>query len=375
MPDEADSIAAIRAGYEAGCTYFDTAESYGKEIFHIGHNEELLGRALGTHREEIVIGSKFHMNWADVKHSKTLYDAIRVRLDRTLKRLGTDYLDLYYMHRLNVDVAVEDIAGVMGQFIEEGLIRGWGMSQVSVNAIRDAHSITPLTAVQDAYSMAQRLCEDELIPYCAQENIGFVAFSPITSYYLDDTKPKGSNSPNPAERAAAKRAIHRWTINHRLMRIIERLARENQATNAQISLAWMLNKYPNLVPIPGSKHPERVYENLEAADIILSEPEVAELDDMLAYCARHDPEVNKLVEKHKPKPYKRTMPKAEPVQLHKGPSAQMLASQILGQGCKPKAPAQTVPAAVAQAAQAAQAKQEPQELQTEQTQQPSDKQK
>ncbi|BDR53709.1 aldo/keto reductase [Bombiscardovia nodaiensis] len=324
-PAEEDSIAAIRAGYEAGCTYFDTAENYGKELFHLGHNEELVGKALAGRRHEVILASKFHLHWRDFQAHRPLYQAVRSHLDKTLHNLGTDYLDLYYMQRTNPQAPVADIAQVMEQLVAEGLIRGWGMSQVDLPDIQSGQAVFPLTAVQDAYSMAQRSIEEEVISYCAQEGIGFVAFSPIASYYLSSDKPKFDRTADQYERLQAELLVRKWTINRPLLQCIQRLAGQNQASPAQISLAWMLHKFPNLVPVPGSKHPERIFENLASADIILSDEEVAQLDELLDYCWRHDRQVSKLLERNQTRLYHRQRRTQAKISKHSQQQAHTLA--------------------------------------------------
>lgn len=148
VPEESYSVEAIRKAYEYGCTFFDTAESYGKEQFYPGHNEELVGKAVEPFRKQAVVATKFHITNAEMEaQGFHLYQAIRRHLEDSLKRLRTDYIDLYYLHRVNEQIPVEDIAVVMGQLIEEGPIRGWGMSQVDVYTLDRAHKVTPISAV------------------------------------------------------------------------------------------------------------------------------------------------------------------------------------------------------------------------------------
>ncbi|WP_161522311.1 aldo/keto reductase [Bifidobacterium xylocopae] len=313
-PDEGASIAAIRTAYEAGCTYFDTSEHYGRKPFHPGHNEELLGRALGGHRQGIIISSKFHINWSDFERTHSVYQVIRDHLDRSLKNLGTDYLDLYFMHRVNPQVSTADVAAAMGKLIDEGLIRGWGMSQVPVQTIAEGHEALPLTAVEDAFSLARTDADKDILPYCQRSGIGFVAFSPIASYYLETDRPKPAKSDDPNEAFLARLAERRWVANRPITYRLQELSRANHASPAQISLAWMLHKYPNLVPVPGSKHAERIYENLAGADIILTDEEVADIDRRLEYSSRHDAQVVKEMRRGR----RQTKPKAKSKQGMRG---------------------------------------------------------
>lgn len=285
-PVESYSIEAIRKAYNFGCTFFDTAEAYGAEQFYAGHNEKLVGKAAEPFRKEIVIAIKFHLQECDYAEGIHLYDAIRSHLEKSLKRLRTDYVDLYYLHRLNEAVAVEDVAAVMGHLIEEGLIRGWGLSQVDVETIEKAHNITPLSAVQNLYSMVERDCEKEVFPYCIEHNIGVVPFSPIASGFLSgkiapDTEfEKVDDVRNWVPQLSKENILG----NQPILDIIAKYASVKNATPAQISLAWMLHKYPNVVPIPGSKNQERILENLGGGNVELTDEEFQGMDAALAKC-------------------------------------------------------------------------------------------
>ena len=184
VPPKAYAIEAIRKAYDYGCTHFDTAEAYGKEQFYAGHNEELVGKAIEPFRKEVVLATKFHIGELSQPDETSLYREVRRHLEDSMSRLRTDYIDLYYLHRINETVRLEDVAIVMGRLVKEGLIRGWGLSQVSADQIRAAHEITPLSAVQNIYSMVERDCETEIFPVCLEKGIGVVPFSPIASGFL-----------------------------------------------------------------------------------------------------------------------------------------------------------------------------------------------
>ena len=184
VPPEAYAIEAIRGAYDYGCTHFDTAEAYGKEQFYAGHNEELVGKAIEPFRKKVVLATKFHIGELSKPDETNLYQEVRRHLEDSMSRLRTDYIDLYYLHRISEAVRLEDVATVMGRLIQEGLIRGWGLSQVSADQIRAAHKITPLSAVQNIYSMVERDCETEIFPVCLEKGIGVVPFSPIASGFL-----------------------------------------------------------------------------------------------------------------------------------------------------------------------------------------------
>lgn len=282
VPDEDYSITAIRKAYEAGCTFFDTAESYGKEMFYPGHNEQLVGKALEPFRKEVVLATKLHITAEEYGGDVTLYDAIRKHLEASLKNLRTDYVDLYYLHRVNEEVPVEAVAEVMGSLIEDGLIKGWGLSQVSVAVLEKAHKITPVTAVQSLYSMLERGAEEDVIPYCLENHIGFVPFSPIASGFLSgkvtpETKFEGDD----VRKWVPQLSQENLAANQPILDILADYAARKGATNAQISLAWMLHKYPHVVPIPGSKNEERILENLGAWQVELTNSEFAALEAAL----------------------------------------------------------------------------------------------
>ena len=285
VPERNYSIQAIRKAADFGCTFFDTAESYGKELFCPGHNEELVGDALEPFRKDVVLATKLHLDTAEISGEKTLYEVMRRHLELSMRRLRTDYIDLYYLHRWNEQIPVEEVADVMGKFIEKGFIRGWGLSQVSVQTIDAANQITPVTAVQSLYSMVERGIEKEVIPYCMEHNIGIVPFSPIASGFLSgkvtaETQFKGDD----VRKFVPQLSKENLSANQPILDILAGLSAEKNATSAQISLAWMLRKYPNVVPIPGSKNQERIIENLASWNVELSNTEFETLEADLANC-------------------------------------------------------------------------------------------
>ncbi|MBQ3335071.1 MAG: aldo/keto reductase [Eubacteriaceae bacterium] len=279
IPDETYSIEAIRNAYDHGCTFFDTAEIYSPNLASVGHNERIVGKALKDIRGDVVIATKVMLRGAGFGH---VTQTIRSRLEDSLTRLQTDYVDLYYLHRLG-GIPVEDVAEAMGRLIDDGLIRGWGLSQVDVDVIERAQSVTPLSAVQNIYSMVERDSESEIIPYCAEHDIGFVPFSPIASGLL-------SGKITPTTRFEKNDDVRNWVPqlsrrniegNQPIVAMLKDFAEAKNATPAQISLAWMLHKYPNVVPIPGSKNKERIIENLNASDVALSDDEFNALEQSL----------------------------------------------------------------------------------------------
>lgn len=282
VPKEDYSIEAIRKAYEYGCTFFDTAEVYGKEMFHPGHNEQLVGKAVEPFRDNIILATKFHIDENEISERVDLYAAIRNHLDASLKNLRTDYVDLYYLHRVNELIPMEDIAKVMGQLINEGLIKEWGLSQVSVDTLSKAHKVTPVAAVQNLYSMMERDCEKEIFPYCIENAISVVPFSPIASGFLSgkvttETKFEGDDVRKFVPQLSKENII----ANQPILDLLGKFAEEKNATNAQISLAWMLHKYPNVIPIPGSKNQERILENLGAWNVELTDEEFEAIESEL----------------------------------------------------------------------------------------------
>lgn len=289
VPETEYSINAMRKAFEAGCNFFDTAEVYGDVVFYPGHNEELVGKALSSVRKDVMLATKLHLRPDEVAASSSVYDAVKSHLVASMKRLGTDYVDLYYLHRINEEVSFEEVAAAMGRLIDEGLIRGWGLSQVDVETLAKAHAVTPVSAVQNIYSMLERGCEAEVIPYCVEHNIGFVPFSPIASGFLSgkvtvDTKFEEVDDVRKFVPQLKKENI---TANQPILDVLADFSELKNATNAQISLAWMLHKYPNVVPIPGSKNLERILENLGAADVTLTDNEFAQLEAALNACTVH----------------------------------------------------------------------------------------
>lgn len=284
IPERAYSIQAIQKAHDFGCTFFDTAESYGRELYSPGHNEEIVGEAVEPFRNEIVLATKFHIA-ENTEKPESLYDLIRSHLEASMKRLRTDYVDLYYLHRINENYPIEEIASVMGRLIKEGLIRGWGLSQVPVSTLSAACRVTPVSAVQNLYSIVERDCEKGIFPFCLSHNIGVVPFSPIASGFLSgkvtaETTFEGDD----VRKFVPQLSKENLAANQPILDVISAFAEEKHAANAQISLAWMLHKYPNVVPIPGSKNQERILENLGAWNVNLSDAEFQKLEQALSGC-------------------------------------------------------------------------------------------
>ncbi len=289
VPEESYSIEAIRAAHDFGCTFFDTAEGYGREQFYPGHNEQLVGKAIKEFRKDIVLATKLHVSPAELENGTTLYEAVKAHLLHSMENLQTDYIDLYYLHRVNENIPVEDVADAMGKLIKEGLIRGWGLSQVSKDTLDAANRVTPVSAVQNLYSMLERDCEAEIFPYCLENNIGVVPFSPIASGFLSGkiTAETNFEETDDVRKWVPQLSKENITANQPILDILAKYAKEKNATNAQISLAWMLHKYPNVVPIPGSKNRERILENLGGWNVTLTDDEFTALEAALNACTVH----------------------------------------------------------------------------------------
>ena len=282
IPDEQYSIEAIREAYNNGCTFFDTAEVYSPNLQGIGHNELLVGKALKDVRDKVVIATKLFLKKEEVVNGD-VYAAIKKHLLGSMERLQVKMVDLYYLHRLS-DVPLEEIAKAMGKLIKEGLIRGWGLSQVDVDSISKAHNITPVSAVQNLYNILERDCEEKVIPYCLKNNIGVVPFSPIGSGLLSGkiTTKTEFEKVDDVRNWVPQCKKENIEGNQPIIDLIQKYATKKGATPAQISLAWMLKKYPNIVPIPGSKNKERILENLNAHKVSLTDDELKEFETELS---------------------------------------------------------------------------------------------
>lgn len=283
--DVSEMTRLLHEAVDMGYVYFDTAECYTgvNADGSIAYNEELVGSALKPYRNKVVIATKFGVHHAPNglimdSHPKT----IRKSVEGSLKRLGTDYIDLYYQHRIDPDVPVEEVAGVMGDLIREGKITHWGISEADEENIRRANSVCPITAIQNRYSMMYR-AYDVLFPVLEELGIGFVAFSPLANGVLSERYNKNSSFEQGTDYRSFMPQFkpEAYEENKDLFDFIRTIAKNKQATPAQISLAWMLNKKPYIVPIPGTRKLNRLKENALAANIKLTASEVKEIDNRL----------------------------------------------------------------------------------------------
>ena len=288
--DDALSVKAILTAVEQGITWVDTAPIYG-----LYHSEEVVGEALKhLDRDKIILSTKCGLEWrheSPVLHK--VVDGVQVYRDlseksiiedveESLKRLGTDHIDLYYQHRLDPKIPIEEVAGVMADLIREGKITHWGLSEATEDTIRRAHAVCPVTAIQNRYSMMARWYEN-LFPVLEELHIGYVAFSPLANGFLSGKYDKSSQFDAETDYRSVMPQFQPENIdrNHDLLTLLQKLAEQNNATPAQISLAWMLCKKPYLVPIPGTRRLSRLLENAGAADVTLSAEEVSVIDETL----------------------------------------------------------------------------------------------
>lgn len=279
-----EAMRTLLRAVDMGYTFFDTAEVYGTpEDPH--HNEELVGAALKG-RTDVVIATKFgiHFDQTSPAVNKPLVpdsrpETIRRSVEDSLRRLQRDHIDLYYQHRGDPNVPVEEVAGVMADLMKEGKITHWGLSEAAEDTVRRAHAVCPVTAIQNRYSMMARWHED-LFPVLEELRIGFVAFSPMANGLLTGAYGKDSrfDAKTDYRSAMPQFTAEAMDQNRPLLDLLRRLAEEKDATPAQISLAWMLCKKPWIVPIPGSRKIQRLEENAGAADVELTADEVRALD-------------------------------------------------------------------------------------------------
>lgn len=286
--DKKEMAELLAQAVDLGYTFFDTAEVYGTPE-HPHNNEELVGAALKPYRDKIVLATKFgiHFDMSSTATNKPLVpdsrpEVIRASVEASLKRLGTDHIDLYYQHRLDPKIPIEEVAGVMADLIREGKITNWGLSEATEDTIRRAHAVCLVTAIQNRYSMMARWYES-LFPVLEELHIGYVAFSPLANGFLSGKYDKSSRFDAGTDYRSVMPQFQPENIdrNHDLLTLLQKLAEQNNATPAQISLAWMLCKKPYLVPIPGTRRLSRLLENAGAADVTLSAEEVAAIDKAL----------------------------------------------------------------------------------------------
>jgi aryl-alcohol dehydrogenase-like predicted oxidoreductase len=277
--EKGEAIKLIRAAYDGGVTFFDTAEAYGPFT-----NEELVGEALAPIRDKVVIATKFGFkNGIPSQGLDSTPERIRTVADAALKRLKTDAIDLFYQHRVDPNVPVEDVAGTVKDLIQQGKVRHFGMSEAGVASIRRAHAVQPVSALQSEYSLWWREPEKEILPTLEELGIGFVPFSPLGKGFLtgaisDKTEFDKTDFRNivPRFSAEARKA------NQALVEALGRIADRKKATKAQVALAWLLAQKPWILPIPGTTKLHRLQENLEAANVELTAEDLAAIHNAIS---------------------------------------------------------------------------------------------
>lgn len=282
--DRQQAITLIRKAYEHGVTFFDTAECYGPFL-----NEDLVGEAVEPFRKDVVIATKFGFQDGDShKPQDSRPERIREVVEASLKRLRTDVIDLFYQHRLDPKVPIEDVAGTVKELIQQGKVKHFGMSEAGVEAIRRAHAVQPVAALQSEYSLWWREPEKEILPALEELGIGFVPFSPLGKGFLTGA----INESTTFDKNDFRNIVPRFfeenrKANQSLVDVIAGIAQSKQATNAQIALAWLLAQKPWIVPIPGTTKLHRLEENIGAAQVTLSKEELVQIEGALAQLSVH----------------------------------------------------------------------------------------
>src|SRR5881296_934382 len=283
--DKQQGISLIRAAVERGVTFFDTAEVYGPFT-----NEELVGEALSPFRDQVVVATKFGFKIEDGKQAglDSRPEHIKQVADASLKRLKTDRIDLFYQHRVDPDVPIEDVAGTVRDLIRDGKVKHFGLSEAGAQTIRRAHAVQPVAALQSEYSLWWREPEKEVVPTLEELGIGFVPFSPLGKGFLTGKIDENTTFDSTDFRNTVPRfAPEARKANRALVDLLETIAQRKKATSAQIALAWVLAQKPWIVPIPGTTKLDRLQENVAAASIALTADDLREIDRAAAKIAVH----------------------------------------------------------------------------------------
>ena len=275
--DKREMIALLRLGFERGITFFDTAEAYGPFI-----NEELVGEALAPFRDHVVIATKFGFKFGpqgDQVGVDSRPEHIKQVAEDSLKRLRIEAIDLFYQHRVDPDVPIEDVAGAVRDLIREGKVKHFGLSEAGVRTIRRAHAVQPVTALQSEYSLWWRRPEEEVMPALEELGIGFVPFSPLGRGFLTGKIDENTTF----DKSDFRNIVPRFTpearkANAALVDLLRQTAEPKKATPAQIALAWLLARKPWIVPIPGTTKPHRLDENIGAAAVVLTADDLQEIE-------------------------------------------------------------------------------------------------
>jgi aryl-alcohol dehydrogenase-like predicted oxidoreductase len=279
-PDDTESIATLHEAIERGCTFLDTAEVYGP-----WKNEELLGRALAGRRDQVVIATKFGFALSpegNVTGLDSRPEHVREACDASLRRLGVDTIDLYYQHRVDPNVPIEETVGAMAELVTAGKIRWLGLSEASARTLRRAHAVHPISALQSEYSLWQREVEAEILPACRELGVGSVAYSPLGRGFLTGQAKRAEEYEAGDSRKSHPRFQgDNYDANLRLVDAVKQLAADKGCTPGQLAIAWLLRQGDDVVPIPGTKRRTYLRENLGALDVQLSDADSAWLDEHL----------------------------------------------------------------------------------------------
>ncbi|MDQ4069356.1 MAG: aldo/keto reductase [Actinomycetota bacterium] len=275
--DDAESVATIRAALDEGVTFFDTAEAYGG-----GHSEELLGRALVDRRSEVVVSTKFGLTWRNgVLGEDGSPENVRRSIEGSLRRLGTDRVDLYFQHRVDLDTPIEETVGAMAELVAEGKVGHIGLCEVSAATLRRAHAVHPVAAVQSEYSLWHRDPEDEVLPACSQLGVGFVAYSPLGRGFLTGRIRRFDDlPPGDFRRVSPRFQGENFQRNLDLVDHVTALAREKGVEPAQLALAWLLAQGPHVVAVFGTRNQANLRSNLDAVEVTLTPEELARIDEI-----------------------------------------------------------------------------------------------
>lgn len=275
--DEAEALATIRRAVDLGVGFLDTAEMYGPFT-----NEQLVGRAVAGRRDEVVLATKFGVTGRQDRPLDGSPENVRRSVEGSLRRLGVECVDLYYLHRVDPLVPVEDTAGAMAELVREGKVGHLGLSEVSAATLRRAHRVHPIAAVQTEYSLWTRHVEAEILPACREFGVGFVAYAPVGRGFLAGRFASPDDVPaDDVRRHLPRFAAQNFPANRRILDVLTRFARERGRTPAQLALAWLLARGDDVVPIPGTKRRRYLEENVAALDIALSPDELAGIDEEL----------------------------------------------------------------------------------------------
>ena len=277
--DRNDMVGVLRYAVEQGVTFIDTAEVYGPY-----DNEELVGDAIAPMRDQVVVATKFGWNIVDgrMQGVNSRPEQIRLVAEGSLRRLKIDTIDLFYQHRVDPNVPIEEVAGAVGELVSEGKVRHFGLSEAGAATIRRAHAVFPVTAVQSEYSLWTRDPEAEVLPTCAELGIGFVPFSPLGKGFLTGTVSADSTfAPDEIRARVPRFEAENLAANQAIVDRVRELAEARAAAPGQVALAWLLAQHPFIVPIPGTRRRERIDENAGSTAVALSADDIAELDALV----------------------------------------------------------------------------------------------